>query len=110
MNGVDVGGESDAVSTILVELSQRRTQEKSDELARLILREADGVIDFHPQARRSAALKVLRAPDVPSILFESGFITNEEDAQRLASPEGRTRFAEVMARAIRIYFARQQES
>ena len=110
LNGVDVGGESDAVSTILVELSQRRTQEKSDELARLILREADGVIDFHPQARRSAALKVLRAPDVPSILFESGFITNEEDAQRLASPEGRSRFAEVMARAIRIYFARQQES
>jgi len=110
LNGVDVGGESDAVSTILVELSQRRTQEKSDELARLILREADGVIDFHPQARRAAALKVLRAPDVPSILFESGFITNEEDAQRLASPEGRSRFAEVMARAIRIYFARQQES
>ena len=110
LNGVDVGGESDAVSTILVELSQRRTQEKSDELARLILREADGVIDFHPQARRSAALKVLRAPDEPSILIESGFITNEEDAQRLASPEGRTRFAEVMARAIRIYFARQLES
>jgi N-acetylmuramoyl-L-alanine amidase len=110
LNGVDVGGRSDVVNTILVELSQRRTQEQSDEFARLIRREGEDAIRFHPQARRSAALKVLRAPDVPSVLFESGFITNEADAQRLASPEGRARFAEVMARAIRIYFARQQES
>ncbi|WP_366932965.1 N-acetylmuramoyl-L-alanine amidase [Erythrobacter sp.] len=110
LNGVDVGGQSDVVSTILVELSQRRTQEQSGEFARLILREGEGTIRFHPRARNSAALKVLRAPDVPSVLFESGFITNETDAQRLASPEGRARFAEVMARAIRIYFARQQES
>ena len=110
LNGVDVGGRSDVVNTILVELSQRRTQEQSDEFARLIRREGGDAIRFHPQARRSAALKVLRAPDVPSVLFESGFITNEADAQRLASPEGRARFAEVMARAIRIYFARQQES
>ncbi|MEC7160302.1 MAG: N-acetylmuramoyl-L-alanine amidase, partial [Pseudomonadota bacterium] len=70
----------------------------------------EGAIRFHPQPRRSAALKVLRAPDVPSVLFESGFITNEDDAARLASAEGQARFAEVMARAIRVYFARQQES
>ena len=110
LNGVDLGGQSDTVSTILVELSQRRTQEQSDEFSRLIRREGEGAIRFHPQARRSAALKVLRAPDVPSVLFESGFITNEADAQRLTSEEGRARFAEVMARAIRSYFARQQES
>ena len=53
---------------------------------------------------------MLRAPDVPSVLFESGFITNEEEARNLDSAEGQRRFAEVMARAIRIYFARQQES
>lgn len=110
LNGIDVGQQSDVVSSILVELSQRRTQEQSDEFSRLIRREAEGTIRFHPQGRRSAALKVLRAPDVPSVLFESGFITNQADAERLASPEGRKRFAEVMARAIRIYFARQQES
>jgi N-acetylmuramoyl-L-alanine amidase len=108
LNGIDIGGQSDVVSTILVELSQRRTQEQSAEFARLIRREGEGTIRFHPQAARSAALKVLRAPDVPSVLFESGYITNEADAQRLASREGRARFAKVMARAIRIYFARQQ--
>ena len=39
--------------------------------------------------------------------YEGGFVTNPDDAARLASPEGRGRFAEVMARAIRIYFARE---
>lgn len=110
LNGVELGQQSDSVSTILVELSQRRTQEQSSEFARLIRREGEGAIRFHPQAQRSAALKVLRAPDIPSVLFESGFITNEAEAQRLASAEGKQRFAEIMARAIRIYFARQQES
>ena len=111
LNGIELGEQSDSVSNILVELSQRRTQEQSAELSRLILREGEELgLRFHPQPRRSAALKVLRAPDVPSVLFESGFITNADEAARLSSSEGRRRFAETMARAIRIYFARQQES
>jgi len=109
INGQEIAGQSDAVNTILVELSQRRTQGESAEFASLIQREGEGTIRFHPQPRRSAALKVLRAPDVPSVLYESGFITNSDEAQRLSSPEGRARFAEVMARAIRIYFVRQRE-
>ena len=108
LNGVNLSDQSDTVSTILVELSQRRTQEQSAEFARLIRREGDGVLRFHPQPIRSAALKVLRAPDVPSVLFESGFITNAAEAERLGSAEGREQFAQTMARAIRIYFARQQ--
>ncbi|MDG5751154.1 N-acetylmuramoyl-L-alanine amidase [Qipengyuania sp. XHP0211] len=108
LNGVNLSDQSDTVSTILVELSQRRTQEQSAEFARLIRREGEGVLRFHPQAIRSAALKVLRAPDVPSVLFESGFITNAAEAERLGSAEGREQFAQIMARAIRIYFARQQ--
>ena len=108
LNGVNLSDQSDTVSTILVELSQRRTQEQSAEVARLIRREGEGVLRFHPQAIRSAALKVLRAPDVPSVLFESGFITNAAEAERLGSAEGREQFAQIMARAIRIYFARQQ--
>ncbi|WP_226700700.1 N-acetylmuramoyl-L-alanine amidase family protein [Qipengyuania gaetbuli] len=110
LNGVDLGVTSDTVSDILVELSQRRTQAQSDEFARLIQRAGEGVITFHPQPRHAADLKVLRAPDIPSVLFESGYITNEEDARRLASAEGRQRFAQVMSRAIALYFARREES
>jgi N-acetylmuramoyl-L-alanine amidase len=107
INGVDLSGHDEEVNAILVELSQRRTSENSAEFAELIEREGAGVLRFHPQPRRSAALAVLRAPDVPGVLFESGFVTNPDEAERLASVEGRERFAEVMARAIRIYFARQ---
>jgi N-acetylmuramoyl-L-alanine amidase len=107
VNGVRLAGQDDSVNAILVELSQRRTQEKSDEFASLILREGEGALTFHPQAKRSAALVVLRAPDVPSALFEAGFISNPEEAARLASPAGQQQFAVVMARAMRVYFARQ---
>ena len=107
VNGIPLTGRDEQVNAILVELAQRQARARSEELAGLILREGTGALDFHPQARRSAALVVLRAPDVPSALFEAGFVSNPEDAGRLASPQGQARFAEVMARAIRIYFARQ---
>ncbi len=110
LNGVTIDGQSQEVSDILVELSQRRVQENSAEFADLIVREGRSNIRFHPQAKRSAALAVLRAPDVPAVLYESGYISNPSDARRLASTEGQREFAEVMARAIRIYFARQADS
>lgn len=108
INGQALSGQSAAVSAILVDLSQRRTQAQSERLAALIAREGQGRLVFHPDARRSAALEVLRAPDVPSVLFESGYITNPRDAARLASRAGRTEFAGVMARAIRLWFAQQR--
>ncbi len=110
INGVELSGQSDTVNSILVELSQRRTQADSAEFSRLIAREGQGVLQFHPQARRSAGLAVLRAPDVPSVLYEAGFISNRDEANRLASPEGRGKFARVLAHAIRIYFARQSNA
>ena len=82
-------------------------QETSAEFSGLIVREGATTLNFHPQARRSAALAVLRAPDVPAVLFESGFITNPEEARRLTSEEGKTQFAAAMSRAIRIFLARQ---
>ena len=109
LNGAVIAGQSEEVSNILVELSQRRVQQNSAEFANLITREGSGKLKFHPQRRRSAALAVLRAPDVPAVLYESGYITNPSDAARLTSEEGKREFAEVMARAIRIYFARQAD-
>jgi N-acetylmuramoyl-L-alanine amidase len=107
VNGVPLAGRDEDVNAILIELSQRRTQEQSGQFAALILREGQGLLEFHPQARRSAALAVLRAPDVPSVLFEAGFVSNPEEAERLASPEGQRRFAEALGRAVRVYFARE---
>lgn len=109
LNGITIEGQSEQVSAILVELSQQRTQEDATDFAALIAREGEGRIEFHPQPRRSAGLAVLRAPDVPGVLFESGFVTNAADRTRLMTEEGRTEYAEVLARAIRVYFARRAE-
>lgn len=108
LNGVVVSDRNPQLNDILVELSQRRVQESSAEFAGLITREGEGRLKFHPNARRSAALAVLRAPDVPAVLYKSGYITDPSDVTRLTSEEGRRQFAEVMAQAIRIYFARQR--
>ena len=106
VNGLMVAGQSEVVSTILVELAQARTQEDAARFAALLLREGEGVLAFVAQPRRAAALAVLRAPDVPSVLFESGFVTNQADRARLTTEAGRRAYAEVLARAIRVYFAR----
>ncbi len=108
VNGLSIEGQDEAVNAILVDLSQRRAQEQSAEFASLIRREGEGKMVFHSGARRSADLVVLRSPDMPSILFESGFVTNEKDAQRLTSVQGKDQFAQMMARAIALFFARQR--
>ncbi|MEY4722366.1 MAG: hypothetical protein RIQ46_2091 [Pseudomonadota bacterium] len=107
INGIALSGTSDTVSAILVDLSQRETQAQSEEFARLILREGQGRILFREGPLESAAFAVLKSPDVPSVLFESGYISNREDTARLLSTEGRQAFAEATARAVRVYFARQ---
>ncbi|AZI38001.1 putative N-acetylmuramoyl-L-alanine amidase [Caenibius tardaugens NBRC 16725] len=107
INGMVLDDQNGSVNAILFNLSQRRARDDAGELARLIVREGEGEMVFHPSPRRSAAFAVLKSPDIPSILFEAGYITNPDEARRLASPEGRMQFGEIVARAIRIYFARQ---
>jgi N-acetylmuramoyl-L-alanine amidase len=106
INGVRLSGTSDAVSAILVDLSQRDTDARSEEFARLVLREGEGRIPFRERSQRQAAFVVLKSADLPSVLFEVGYISNEKDAGRLASPEGRAAFAQATAQAVRVFFAR----
>lgn len=110
LNGIVIDGETKSVSTILVELSQQRTQEDALAFVALVLREGGERLAFHAQPRRSAALAVLRAPDVPSVLFESGFVTNRADRARLTTTEGRSQYAGVLARAVQVYFARRSDA
>lgn len=107
VNGVLLQDKSDAVSAILVDLSQRDTQAQSEEFARLLLREGQGNIVFREGPLESAAFVVLKSPDVPSVLFETGYISNSADTARLLSAEGREGFARATAQAIRAFLARQ---
>ncbi|PEQ10616.1 N-acetylmuramoyl-L-alanine amidase [Novosphingobium sp. PC22D] len=107
VNGVSLSSSDDAVNAILLDLSQREAQEGSVDAARLVLREADGDLRLHRGAVQAAALAVLKAPDIPSILFETGYINNAEDGAFIASDSGQRKVAQVAARAIRAFFARR---
>ncbi len=107
VNGVSYEGQSDVVNTILLDLSQSETRGRSSEMAGLVLRELRGQAKLHADEVQSAAFAVLKAPDVPSVLFETGYISNVDDAAFLASDEGKRLISDAASRAIRAYFARQ---
>lgn len=104
--GVRIEGQSSDVGAALIDLAQRQTQARSETFAQLVLREGRGLMPFKKTAPQSAAFVVLKSPDVPSVLFETGYINNTDDVARLTSAAGRNGFASALAQAIRVYFAR----
>jgi N-acetylmuramoyl-L-alanine amidase len=60
---------------------------------------------LHKSPVKSAGFRVLRAPDVPSVLLELGYVSNRQDLQSLLSETWRNRTAETIAKAIETYFA-----
>lgn len=108
INGVQLSRQSGDVSSILVDLAQRETLAQSEDFASLILREGRGDLHFKDSAIQSAAFIVLKSADLPSVLFEAGYITSPEDSAWLKSDEGRDAFSSSVAQAIRVYFARHQ--
>ncbi|WP_120217983.1 N-acetylmuramoyl-L-alanine amidase [Sphingopyxis sp. EG6] len=107
INGVDLGAHSGDVSSILIDLTQRETMNVASDFARLLQREAGEAIKFRTNAHRFASFVVLKAPDTPSVLFETGFISNKEDAEFLASAAGQKKVARGVRDAVQIHFARQ---
>jgi N-acetylmuramoyl-L-alanine amidase len=106
INGVSLSDTSDTVGAILLDLSQREASGSSIQAGELILREIRGKVPLHYDTVEAASLAVLKAPDIPSVLFETGYISNEEDAKVLESEEGRRIIADAAAQAIRAFFAR----
>jgi N-acetylmuramoyl-L-alanine amidase len=108
VNGVVLGKTSEDVGAILLDLSQRGSQVGSSQFAGLLLREMhDAGIGLHRDQIETAALAVLKAPDIPSVLFETGYINNAEDARFLTSRQGQEQLAQVAANAVRAWFARR---
>lgn len=103
--GVDLGDQAADISSILIDLTQRETMNTSAGFARLLGREARPLMPTKAAFHRMASLIVLKAPDMPSILFEAGYLSNQGDADFLDSREGRGKVAESVKRAVEIHFA-----
>jgi N-acetylmuramoyl-L-alanine amidase len=95
------------VNMILIDLAQRESMDVAADFARILHREAAPVFPFRPDWHRFAAFIVLKAPDIPSVLFESGYLTNETDTRYIMSNEGRQQIATGMRSAIEAHFARR---
>ena len=107
LNGVDLGGENSEVSSILFDLAQRETMNISSQFAILLQREMEPAIHFKDDAHRFAGLIVLKAPDVPSVLLETGYISNPDDLSLLMSKEYRRNIAIGVRKAVETHFARR---
>ncbi len=95
------------VNFILIDLAQRESMNVSADFARILYREASPIFPFRPDWHRFAAFIVLKAPDIPSVLLESGYLTNRTDAAYIQSAEGRQQIASGITRAVEAHFARR---
>lgn len=107
IGGVDLRQADATVNAILIDLAQRESMAQSAAFARLLHRESATLFPFRPEPHRFASLMVLKAPDLPSILLEAGYMTNAEDGAYLQSPEGRKQIATGIRRAVESHFARR---
>jgi N-acetylmuramoyl-L-alanine amidase len=94
------------VEGVLVDLAQRETKNQSARLAQLMIPELAKVGPVLANTHRRAGFFVLLAPDVPAVILEMGFMTNEKDAEKLATPGHRGALMRAVADAIDAYFAR----
>ncbi len=104
--GVDLSNANSPVAPILIDLAQRDTINRSSRFAETALGQLQGVTDILSRSpHRAASLAVLVAPDVPAVLIELGYLSNESDAARMDTEAWRGRVAQAIAAAVERNFA-----
>jgi N-acetylmuramoyl-L-alanine amidase len=103
--GVNLKDEPDDVAGILLDLAQRETKTFSVQFAHKLVGDLKTVTHLNKDPVRSAGFRVLRSPDVPSVLIELGYVSNKQDLQSLNSDNWRDRTADSIASAVDDYFA-----
>ncbi len=102
--GIDFQGESREVTGILIDLAQRETKNYSARFAKSVVSYARQSTTLLEPTHRFAGFVVLKAPDVPSVLVELGFLTNRSDEKQLTSAKWRSSMASSFVRSIDRYF------
>jgi N-acetylmuramoyl-L-alanine amidase len=108
IGGVSLGTKDRHVAQTLLDLSQTATINDSLKLGRSVLREIGGINRLHKQYVEQAGFAVLKAPDIPSILVETAFITNPDEERKLADNGHQDRLARAILTGIKRFFATNQ--
>lgn len=99
--GLDLQGTDDEVAGVLMDLARLETAPRSEAFAETLERELfESEIEMHKRPLQGAAFSVLKSPDIPSVLLELGFLTDERDRANLVDPVWRTRMSNALTRAI----------
>ncbi len=105
IGGIDLNIEDEEVSAILIDLSMRESMNQSKDLANTVIGHLHhGGIETLKGPHRYAGFAVLKAPDVPSILIETGFVSNESQARELLKPSFHKRFAKSLLESLDKHF------
>ncbi|SEH33517.1 N-acetylmuramoyl-L-alanine amidase [Magnetospirillum fulvum] len=108
--GVDLSHETADVAGILIDLAQRETMNRSAGFASEMVDEVGQEFDLLDNTHRFAGFAVLKAPDLPSVLVEMGYLSNDYEEKQLRQPPYRARLAKSIARAIDRYFPSSQKA
>lgn len=100
IGGVNLTAEPTDVADILIDLAQRETRTFSNRFARMLAGEMKNSARMYKHPLKSAGFRVLKAPDVPSVLVELGYVSNKGDLEHLVSEQWRSRTVGSMAQAI----------
>jgi N-acetylmuramoyl-L-alanine amidase len=103
--GVDLAAEPAEIADILIDLAQRETKSFSTRFARDVVSALHSTARLHKNPLKSAGFRVLKAPDIPSVLIELGYVSNPGDLRELVSQSWRSRAADALIRAVNAYFA-----
>jgi N-acetylmuramoyl-L-alanine amidase len=106
IGGINVGVKDSHLARTLLDLSQTATLNDSTKLAKAMLNEIGGINALHRGAIEEAAFAVLKAPDIPSILVETAFISNPEEEKKLVDEAYQDKMAKAMLRGIKRYFSK----
>ena len=107
IGGVNLADEPTEVADILIDLVQRETKTFSNRFARVLMGEMKNTVRMHKHPLKSAGFRVLKAPDVPSVLVELGYVSNKGDLEHLVSENWRNKTVGSMAQAIDAFFAKR---
>jgi len=105
VGGIDLKDDQDEVADILFDLARRESRAFSNQFARHLATTLPKATRMHKTPLRGAAFRVLRAPDVPSVLLELGYLTTSEDARLMQTAEWRRDTANSAAEAIERFVA-----
>ncbi len=109
--GVDLSHEDKEVAGILIDLAMRDTMNQSKFFANTVVSQAKRQgIKLLEKPHRYAGFAVLKAPDVPSVLIEMGFMSNKKEVDQLTSPAYRRKIVQAVADGIDGYFAKVQKN